>query len=144
MSNIFSAIIDDINAYESLCRLYDEEVVYIDSGHTPDCYGEHAKMLKKRHKAQLDNAIPVLNTQAKQSSDDRIRKIVQVIKDELKANRGKPDALSALRKVGRYVRSVHCKDATWAAEGRRGQDWGAEVALGDADVGMEDYLSTLN
>lgn len=57
---------------------------------------------------------------------------------------GTGEPIEALRKVGRHVRSVHCKDATWAAEDRRGQDWGAEVALGDGDVGMEDYLRTLN
>jgi sugar phosphate isomerase/epimerase len=57
---------------------------------------------------------------------------------------GTGEPIEALRKVGRFVRSVHCKDATWAAEGRRGQDWGAEVALGDGDVGMEAYLQTLS
>ena len=56
---------------------------------------------------------------------------------------GTGEPIEALKKVGKYVRSVHCKDATWAADGRRGQDWGSEVALGDGDVGMETYLSTL-
>ena len=56
---------------------------------------------------------------------------------------GTGEPIEALKKVGKYVRSVHCKDATWAADGRRGQDWGCEVALGDGDVGMEAYLSTL-
>ncbi|HAD60049.1 MAG TPA: Fe-S cluster assembly protein HesB, partial [Planctomycetaceae bacterium] len=57
---------------------------------------------------------------------------------------GTGEPIEALRKVGKHVRSIHCKDATWAAEDRRGQDWGAEVALGDGDVGMEDYLRTLH
>jgi sugar phosphate isomerase/epimerase len=52
---------------------------------------------------------------------------------------GKP--IEALRKVGRYVRSVHCKDGKWAAN--PGQEWGAEVPLGEGDVGMEDFLRTL-
>jgi sugar phosphate isomerase/epimerase len=56
---------------------------------------------------------------------------------------GTGEPIEALRKVGKYVRSVHCKDAKWAAEGRRGQDWGCEVALGEGDVGMEAYLTTL-
>jgi sugar phosphate isomerase/epimerase len=43
--------------------------------------------------------------------------------------------------VGRYVRSVHCKDAKWAA--RPGQEWGREVPLGEGDVGMENFLRTL-
>lgn len=57
---------------------------------------------------------------------------------------GTGEPIEALKKVGQHVRSVHCKDATWAAEGVRGQEWGAEVALGDGDVGMEDYLRTLH
>lgn len=56
---------------------------------------------------------------------------------------GTGEPIEALRKVGKHVRSVHCKDATWAAEDRRGKDWGCEVALGDGDVGMEAYLQTL-
>lgn len=56
---------------------------------------------------------------------------------------GTGEPIEALKKVGQYVRSVHCKDATWAPEDRRGQDWGREVALGDGDVGMEKYLQTL-
>ena len=49
--------------------------------------------------------------------------------------------VAALKKVGQYVRSIHCKDAKWAA--RPGKEWGAEVPLGDGDVGMENYLRTL-
>ena len=55
---------------------------------------------------------------------------------------GSGEPIEALRKVGRYVRSVHCKDAKWAA--RPGQEWGAEVPLGEGDVGMENFLRTLN
>jgi len=55
---------------------------------------------------------------------------------------GTGEPIEALRKVGHLVRSIHCKDAKWAAE-NRGTDWGQEVALGDGDVGMEKYLSTL-
>lgn len=55
---------------------------------------------------------------------------------------GTGDPIEAVKKVGHLVRSVHCKDATWAAE-NRGVDWGAEVPLGAGDVGMEIYLRTL-
>src|SRR6185295_15797278 len=51
--------------------------------------------------------------------------------------------IEALRKVGHLVRSVHCKDAKWAAPAVRGKEWGSEVALGEGDVGMETYLRTL-
>ena len=56
---------------------------------------------------------------------------------------GTGNPIEALKKVGKYVRSVHCKDATWAAEAERGTAWGAEVPLGEGDVGMETYLQTL-
>jgi len=54
---------------------------------------------------------------------------------------GSGEPIAALQQVGRYVRSVHCKDGTWAA--RPGQEWGAEVPLGQGAVGMENYLRTL-
>ncbi|MCA9175687.1 MAG: sugar phosphate isomerase/epimerase [Planctomycetales bacterium] len=55
---------------------------------------------------------------------------------------GTGEPIEALKKIGKYVRSIHCKDATWAAN--PGQEWGAEVPLGAGDVGMENYLRTLN
>jgi sugar phosphate isomerase/epimerase len=54
---------------------------------------------------------------------------------------GSGDPIDALKKVGSYVRSVHCKDAKWAA--RPGEQWGAEVPLGQGDVGMDRFLATL-
>ena len=51
------------------------------------------------------------------------------------------DPIDALKKVGRYVRSVHCKDGKWAAQ--PGEEWGAEMPLGQGDVGMERFLRTL-
>lgn len=56
---------------------------------------------------------------------------------------GTGDPIEALKKVGHLVRSIHCKDAKWAAPDQRGKGWGTEVALGDGDVGMETYLRTL-
>lgn len=56
---------------------------------------------------------------------------------------GTGDPIAALKKVSKYVRSVHCKDGTWAPEGQRGKEWGSEVPLGQGDVGMENYLRTL-
>ena len=52
------------------------------------------------------------------------------------------EPIAALRKVGRWVRSVHCKDAKWSA--RPGVDWGAETPLGEGEVGMENFLRTLD
>jgi sugar phosphate isomerase/epimerase len=56
---------------------------------------------------------------------------------------GTGDPIAALKKVGHLVRSVHCKDAKWAAPAVRGKEWGSEVPLGEGDVGMETYLRTL-
>ena len=50
--------------------------------------------------------------------------------------------LPALCEVGDYVRSVHCKDATWSEQ--PGVTWGAEVPLGEGDVGITEYIRTLN
>ena len=54
---------------------------------------------------------------------------------------GSGEPLPALRQVGKYVRSIHCKDATWSD--KPGETWGAEVPLGEGAVGMSDYLKTL-
>ncbi len=54
---------------------------------------------------------------------------------------GTGEPIEALRQVGQHVRSVHCKDGTWSD--KPGETWGAEVPLGQGDVGMERYLRTL-
>lgn len=54
---------------------------------------------------------------------------------------GSGEPLPALRQVGKYVRSVHCKDAKWSDQ--PGVTWGQEVPLGEGDVGMGAYLKTL-
>jgi sugar phosphate isomerase/epimerase len=54
---------------------------------------------------------------------------------------GTGEPIEALRKVGPFVHSVHCKDALWAE--KPGQQWGTEVPLGEGAVGFENYLRTL-
>jgi sugar phosphate isomerase/epimerase len=54
---------------------------------------------------------------------------------------GVGEPLPALRTLGRYVRSVHCKDATWSD--RPGETWGREVPLGEGAVDFPAYLRTL-
>ena len=56
---------------------------------------------------------------------------------------GTGEPIAALKQVGHLVKSVHCKDAAWAADGERGKSWGREVPLGEGDVGMLTYLQTL-
>lgn len=50
--------------------------------------------------------------------------------------------LEALDVVGRHVRSVHCKDATW--ERRPGQPWHEDAPLGQGDVDLEAFLRRLH
>jgi len=85
-----------------------------------------------------------------ESADDLLQFIATVDRDNLFVNfdpanmilYGSGDPIEALKKVAAHVRSVHCKDATWAAN--PGKEWGAEVPLGDGEVGMETFLRTLS
>jgi sugar phosphate isomerase/epimerase len=54
---------------------------------------------------------------------------------------GMGEPIPALKQLGHYVRSVHCKDATWSDQ--PGKTWGAEMPLGKGQVDMRAYLSTL-
>jgi len=84
-----------------------------------------------------------------ESADGLLQFIGDVERDNLFVNfdpanmilYGSGEPIAALKKVGKYVRSIHCKDGTWAKN--PGQEWGAEVPLGQGDVGMENYLRTL-
>jgi sugar phosphate isomerase/epimerase len=54
---------------------------------------------------------------------------------------GTGEPIEALTKIGRYVRSVHCKDALWSDQ--PGKTWGQEVPLGQGQVDIAAYLRTL-
>jgi sugar phosphate isomerase/epimerase len=93
-----------------------------------------------------------LNLETGQESADHLLEFIRdVDRDNLFINfdpanmilYGSGEPIDALKKVGHLVRSVHCKDAKWAPDGQRGKQWGSEVALGEGDVGMENYLRTL-
>ncbi len=93
-----------------------------------------------------------LHLETGQESADHLLEFIQDVKrDNLFINfdpanmilYGSGEPIAALKKVGHLVRSIHCKDAKWAAPEQRGVSWGTEVALGDGDVGMETYLRTL-
>jgi sugar phosphate isomerase/epimerase len=55
---------------------------------------------------------------------------------------GVGEPLPALEQLGRYVRSVHCKDAKWSST--PGVTWGQEVPLGQGDVDFAAFLHTLD
>jgi sugar phosphate isomerase/epimerase len=54
---------------------------------------------------------------------------------------GTGEPIEALKQIGPYVHSVHCKDALWSD--RPGETWGQEVPLGQGQVNIESYLRTL-
>ena len=54
---------------------------------------------------------------------------------------GTGEPIEALKKIGPYVRSVHCKDALWSHQ--PGESWGQEVPLGQGQVDIAAYLRTL-
>lgn len=84
-----------------------------------------------------------------ESADDLIAFIEEVGHDNLRINfdpanmilYGMGEPLEALRKVAKWVRSVHCKDATWSDQ--PGVTWGQEVPLGEGAVDIKAYLQTL-
>jgi sugar phosphate isomerase/epimerase len=51
--------------------------------------------------------------------------------------------IEALKLVGKYVRGVHCKDAT-TTTGTPGVDWGREVPFGTGEVDAEKFIKTLH
>ena len=55
---------------------------------------------------------------------------------------GMGNPIESLKKVGKYVRSCHCKDAT-VTTGIPGVDWGCEVPFGQGQVNAELYIKTL-
>jgi len=84
-----------------------------------------------------------------ESADTLLRFLREVNRSNLAVNfdpanmilYGSGEPIEALRKVGPHVRSCHCKDAKWSD--RPGAEWGVEVPLGEGDVGIENFLSTL-
>jgi len=54
---------------------------------------------------------------------------------------GVAEPIEALKRCGQYVKSCHCKDAKWAA--KPGEEWGEEMALGQGEVGMANFIQTL-
>ena len=52
------------------------------------------------------------------------------------------EPLAALKTIGSYVRSIHCKDAIWSDQ--PGETWGQEMPLGEGAVDFKEYLQTLD
>ncbi|MDP2897933.1 MAG: sugar phosphate isomerase/epimerase family protein [bacterium] len=54
---------------------------------------------------------------------------------------GTGEPLPALRKIGSFVKSVHCKDAKWSDD--PGVAWGTEMPLGEGEVDIPLFIFTL-
>ena len=84
-----------------------------------------------------------------ETADGLLQFIGDVARDNLKVNfdpanmilYGTGEPIEAVKKVGKHLGSVHCKDAKWAAN--PGQEWGQEVPVGEGDVNFEAYLNAL-
>lgn len=84
-----------------------------------------------------------------ESADGLLHFIAAVGRSNLKVNfdpanmilYGTGEPIAAVKRIGRHVGSVHCKDGKWAKN--PGQEWGQEMPLGQGDVGMENFLRAL-
>ena len=100
------------------------------------------------HCAAIDQTVHLETGQ--ESADTLLRFIGDVDRKNLFVNfdpanmilYGSGEPLAALEKLGRHVRSVHCKDAKWSDQ--PGVTWGQEVPLGEGDVDIAAYLKTLD
>lgn len=52
------------------------------------------------------------------------------------------EPLPAVSQLGKWVRSVHCKDAKWSDQ--PGVTWGTEMPLGEGDVDFRKFLAVLD
>ncbi|NLP12666.1 sugar phosphate isomerase/epimerase [bacterium] len=85
-----------------------------------------------------------------ESAQELLRFITEVDRPNLAVNfdpanmilYGCGEPLPALKLLGPLVKSVHCKDAKWAA--RPGKEWGREVPLGEGDVDIAAFIQVLN
>jgi len=84
-----------------------------------------------------------------ESADGLLAFIGDVERDNLAVNfdpanmilYGTGEPLPALRKIGGYVKSVHCKDANWSDD--PGVTWGTEMPLGEGEVHIPLFIFTL-
>lgn len=84
-----------------------------------------------------------------ESADGLLAFIGDVERDNLAVNfdpanmilYGTGEPLPALRKIGSYVKSVHCKDAKWSDD--PGITWGTEMPLGQGEVNIPEFMNTL-
>lgn len=145
----------EMTEISDFAKLLGCNTVALHIGFVPEAMGPDYRDLINSTRDLLDHVAgngQQLNLETGQESAEHLLQfIADVARDNLFINfdpanmilYGSGEPIDALRKVGKFVRSVHCKDAKWAAPEKRGKEWGQEVALGAGDVGMETFLRTL-
>jgi sugar phosphate isomerase/epimerase len=137
-------------AHQLQCSVVALHLGFIPHDSSDPLYGEVTDVMREVCDHAQGNGQNVHLETGQESADGLLQFIADVERDNLFVNfdpanmilYGTGEPIEALKKVGAFVRSVHCKDGTWADN--PGQEWGAEVPLGDGDVGMETYLRTLD
>ena len=149
------ARVQEMKEISDFAKLLGCQTVALHIGFVPDRTSQDYKNLLDVTRDLLDHVAAngqELNLETGQESADHLLEfLTDVGRNNLYINfdpanmilYGTGDPIEALKKVGKYVRSVHCKDAKWAAPNERGKSWGTEVPLGEGDVGIETYLRTL-
>lgn len=148
------ARLQEMKEISDFARLLGCDVVALHLGFVPHnttdpLYAEVIEVTRELcdHATQNDQAVHLETGQ--ETADGLLQFIGDTERDNLFINfdpanmilYGTGQPIEALEKVGEYVKSVHCKDATWSD--KPGDTWGAEVPLGEGQVDIEAYLSTL-
>ena len=150
-----AARLAEMKEISDFAKLMNIDVVALHLGFVPEersdpGYDEIVELTRDLcdHAANNDQRLHLETGQ--ETADGLLQFITDVGRENLRINfdpanmilYGAGEPIEALKKLGKHVSSVHCKDAKWAAN--PGQEWGEEVPLGDGDVGMEAYLRTLD
>jgi sugar phosphate isomerase/epimerase len=149
-----AARIVEMREIADFARLLDVDVVALHLGFVPHdtrsaAYAEVVQLTRDLCDHCRNNGQNLHLETGQETADALLTFIADVQRDNLFINfdpanmilYGTGEPIEALGKVGRFVRSIHCKDALWAA--RPGEDWGQEVPLGQGQVNIEAYLRKL-
>ncbi|MBL9125709.1 MAG: sugar phosphate isomerase/epimerase [Planctomycetaceae bacterium] len=150
-----AARLAEMKEIADFARLLDCNVVALHLGFVPHdpslpLYQEVLKITRELCDHCKQNGQSLHLETGQETADALVQFIQDVERDNLFVNfdpanmilYGSGEPIAALEKVGKWVKSVHCKDGRWAKN--PGQEWGREVALGEGDVGFENYLRTLD
>lgn len=133
------------------CDVMGTHIGFVPQDRTSDDYRDLVKTVQRLLDELADYGQRLHLETGQESARHLLDFIDDVARDNLKINfdpanmilYGTGDPIEALKTVGEFVGSIHCKDAVAAPTDVRGTEWGREVALGEGEVGMKTYLETL-